>query len=111
MKSSEVLSVISSVASITGMSLLTANGMVDDLNVRQIAWSIAATMVVVLVGIGCVFACVQVALWGDKKNDFGDLRFVYRCFSGAVVIFIAAVMVIGCSYLLSDLLAMKRLLN
>lgn len=111
MKWSEVLSVISSVASITGMSLLTANGMVDDLNIRQIAWSIAATMVVVLVGIGCVFGCVQVALWGDQKYDFGDLRFVYRCFSGAAVIIIAAFMLIGCSYLLSDLLAMKRLLN
>lgn len=111
MKWSEVLSVVSSVASITGMSLLTANAMVDDLNIRQVTWSVAATMSVVLLGIGCLFGSVQVVLWGDQKNDFGDLRFVYWCFSGVVIICIAAVLVIGCSYLLSDLLALKELLS
>lgn len=107
MKWSEVLSVVSSVASITGMSLLTANAMFEGLNIRQVAWAVAATLIVVLVGLGCIFGAVQAVLWGDRKCYFGQLRFVYWCFSGAFFIFISAILLIGCSYILSDALAIR----
>lgn len=102
MKWSEVLSAVSSVASITGMSLFSASLLFEGMSFRQIAWVASITMIVVLVTLGCVVGVVQGALWVGRTYCFGALSFVYWCFAGAVIIVITGMMVMSASYMIED---------
>lgn len=110
MKWSEVLSVVSSVASITGMSLFSAGTLLQPESPRQIAWMVATAICAAMVSIGCLTGVVQVLLLGDRaylRDVEPSIRFMYWCFLGAISIIISVMFLFGVWYGLQDAWGLK----
>lgn len=110
MKWSEVLSVVSSVASITGMSLITAGTMLSSENPRQIAWMVVSAMCGAMLSIGCLTGLVQLLLFWDRayaKQEHPSIRFMFWCFAGAVSLLVSLFFLTGIWYVLEDAWAIK----
>lgn len=106
MKWSEVLSVVSSIASITGMSLLTAGSVIGEGNPRQLAWIVTTTICTAMLCVGWLYAVAQGLLWADRVyllDQPPSMRFILWCFVGAFALFFSVVFLIGAWYSLESL--------
>lgn len=93
MKWSEVLSVVSSVASITGISLLWLKEQVGPIGALELVWNAMTAMMATLFSLGLVFLLVQTMLFlheqiGTAHNGVVQMRILFWCFIGGLVLFI-----------------------
>ncbi len=110
MKWSEVLSVVSSVASITGMSLFSAGTLLQSESPRQMAWTVVATICATMISIACLTGVVQLTLIGDRaysKVGIPSIRLIYWCLAGAFSLFVSAVLLLGAWYALQEAWAIE----
>ncbi|WKW30976.1 hypothetical protein [Pseudomonas viridiflava] len=105
MKWSDVLSVVSSIASITGMSLLTAGTFVGEESPRQLAWIVTTTICTAMFCVGWLYAVAQGLLWVDRSyllDGPPSVRFISWCFFGSFSLFFSVIFLIGAWYTLES---------
>ena len=93
MKWSEILGVISSVASITGVSVIWASEALKGASPLQVANYAATAVVASLFSIGLIFGVTLLLLWLDSQIPYIQLRILYWCFAAGVAVW-------GCFYTL-----------
>lgn len=109
MKWSEVLSVVSSVASITGISLLWIKQQVGPTGVLELVWNTMTATMATLFSVGFVFFLVQGMLLlhrliGTAHNGVLQMRILFWCFVGGGALFIGVSSLIAIWKLASEMM-------
>lgn len=103
MKWSEILGVISSIASITGVSVIWASEALKASSPLQVANYAAMAVVASLFSIGLIFGATLFLLWLDRKIPSMQFRILYWCFAGGLAIWGAFYALITIWFIAADL--------
>lgn len=86
MKWNDVLGVISSVATITGVSLLWIGNAVKDWTPLQAAHTAALATTASLFTLGFLYGVIQLLARGHRACDSLEARVLYWCFGGGIAV-------------------------